>query len=179
MKVEQVEEQKLGLKIDLQKVKVEQVEDQKLGSKLDLQKVKVEHVEKGSKKDIEVEIVDHICNQKFQKYLDYYWMQKSIVCNVTPRSFKRARDHLSHINHFYIFLPTTCTTTKYVNLDWNDFAKFYKLLYSTIASCEHVLAKFSNLLRFLDSWVVYKEEKGIPLVGLEHTLPSCWRLRQG
>jgi len=28
-------------------VKVEQVEEQKLGSKVDLQKVKVEHVEKG------------------------------------------------------------------------------------------------------------------------------------
>ncbi len=151
-------------------MKIEQVEDQKLGSKLDLQKVKVEHVKKGSKKDIEVEIVDHICNQKFQK---------SIVCNVTSRSFKRARDHLSHINHFYIFLPTTCTTTKGVNLNWNDFAEIYKLLYSTIASCEHVLAKFSNLLCFLDSWVVYKAEKGIPLVGLEHTLPRCWRLCQG
>jgi len=160
-------------------VKVEQVEDQKLDSKLNLQKIKVEYVEKRSKKDIEVEIVDHICNQKFQKYLDYCWIQKSIVCNVTSRSFKRARDHLSHINHFYIFLPSTCITTKDVNLDWNDFEIFYKLLYSTIASCEHALAKFSNLLHFLGSWVVYREEKGIPLVGLEHTLPSCRRLRLG
>ncbi len=58
MKVEQVEEQKLGLEVDLQKVKVEQVEKQKLSSKIDLQKVKVEHVEKGSRKEIEVEIVD-------------------------------------------------------------------------------------------------------------------------
>ncbi len=135
-------------------MKIEQVEDQKLGSKLDLQKVKVEHVKKGSKKDIEVEIVDHICNQKFQKYLDYCWIQKSIVCNVTSRSFKRARDHLSHINHFYIFIPTTCTTTKDVNLDWNDFAKFYKLLYSTITIHECALAKFSNLLHFVDYWVI-------------------------
>jgi hypothetical protein len=38
-----------------------------------------------------------------------------------------------------------------VNLDWNDFAEFYKLLYSTIAICEHALTKFSNLLHFLDS----------------------------
>jgi hypothetical protein len=43
-KVEQVEEHKLGLKVDLQKVKIEQVEEQKLGSEIDLQKVKVEQV---------------------------------------------------------------------------------------------------------------------------------------
>ncbi len=36
MKIEEVEEQKLGLEVDLHKVKVEQVEEQKLGSKLDL-----------------------------------------------------------------------------------------------------------------------------------------------
>jgi hypothetical protein len=41
-------------------VKVEQVDKQKLGSKVDLQKAKVEHVEEGSRKDIEVEIVDQI-----------------------------------------------------------------------------------------------------------------------
>ncbi len=45
-KVEQVEEQKLGSKVDLQKVKVEHVEKQKLGLKVDLQKVKVKHVKK-------------------------------------------------------------------------------------------------------------------------------------
>jgi 3-isopropylmalate dehydratase small subunit len=45
--VEQVEEQKLGSKVDLQKVKVKHVEKQKLGSKVDLQKVKVKHVKKG------------------------------------------------------------------------------------------------------------------------------------
>ncbi len=30
---------------------------------------------------------------------------------------------------------------------------------------EHARAKFPNLLHFLDSWVVYKEKKGILLVG--------------
>jgi hypothetical protein len=35
-KVQQMEEQKLGLEIDLQKGKVEQVEEKKLGSKGDL-----------------------------------------------------------------------------------------------------------------------------------------------
>jgi len=45
-KVEQVEEQKLGSKVDLQKVKVEQVKEQKLGLEVDIEKVKIEQVEK-------------------------------------------------------------------------------------------------------------------------------------
>jgi len=44
------------------KKKVEQVEEQKLCSKVDLQKVRVDHVEKGSTLDIQVELVDHIYN---------------------------------------------------------------------------------------------------------------------
>ncbi len=37
-KVKQVNEQKLGSKVDLQKLKIKHVEEQKLGSKVDLQK---------------------------------------------------------------------------------------------------------------------------------------------
>jgi len=57
-----------------------------------LQKVKVEHVEEGSKKNIKFENVDQIYNKSFQKYLDYHWIQKSIVCNAASRNFKRVRD---------------------------------------------------------------------------------------
>ncbi len=92
MKIKHLEEQKLGSKVDLQKVKVEHVEQQKLGSKENLQKVKVEHVEKGSTLNIQVEIVDRIYNQRFQNYWDYHWIQKAIIQNVTSRNFKRARD---------------------------------------------------------------------------------------
>ncbi len=141
-----------------------------------MQKVKVEHVEKGSRKDIEVEIVDQIYNQRFQKYLDYHCFQKSIIRYVTSRSFKKNRDRLSHINHSYIFLPIACTTIEDVNLDWINFTVLCKLLYLTIVIHEHVLAKFSNLLHFLDSQVVYKEEKGIPLVGPKCIFSNCWKL---
>jgi hypothetical protein len=92
VKVKHVEEQKLGSKVDLQNMKVEYVEEQKLGSKVDLQNVKVEHVEEGSTLDIQVEIKDWIYNQRFQKYLNYHWIQKSIVQNVASRNFKEARD---------------------------------------------------------------------------------------
>ncbi len=41
----------------MQKVKVEHVEEQKLGSKIDLQKVKVGHIEEGSTLYIQIQIV--------------------------------------------------------------------------------------------------------------------------
>jgi hypothetical protein len=47
------------------------------------------------------------------------------------------------------------------------------MLLNSIAIDEHVIAKFSDLLFFLDFWVVYKEEKKMPLVGLKHIPPSC------
>jgi hypothetical protein len=108
--------------------------------------------------------------------LDYRWIQKSIVQNVASKSFKRARDYLSHINRSYTFLPIACTTTEDVDLDWDDFEIFCKLLYSTLEIFENVIAKFPDLLHYLESWVVYREEKGIPLVGPKCTPPSCWRL---
>jgi hypothetical protein len=73
-----------------------QVNEQNQGSKVDLQtidlNVKVELVKKTSTLDIQIEIVDQIDNQKFKKYLDYHWIQKSIVRNAASRTFKRARD---------------------------------------------------------------------------------------
>jgi hypothetical protein len=39
-------------------VKIKHVKKQKLGSKMDLQKVKVEHVEEGSTSNIQVEIIN-------------------------------------------------------------------------------------------------------------------------
>jgi hypothetical protein len=89
-------EEQLISKVDLQ-VKVQcQVNEQNQGSKVDLQtidlNVKVELVKKTSTLDIQIEIVDQIDNQKFKKYLDYHWIQKSIVRNAASRTFKRARD---------------------------------------------------------------------------------------
>jgi hypothetical protein len=64
--IEHVESSSLSLRVYLQKTnlkkKIEQVEEQKLCSKVDLQKVRVEHVEKGSTLDIQVELVDQIYN---------------------------------------------------------------------------------------------------------------------
>ncbi len=72
--VEHVKNDSPSLRVYLQKTsliqKVEQETEQQLGSKAYLQKVKMEHVEKGLTTNVQVEIVDQIYNQRFQKYLD-------------------------------------------------------------------------------------------------------------
>jgi hypothetical protein len=101
-------------------------------------------------------------------------IQKSIVWNVASMIFKRAKNQLSRMNCSYTFFSTTCT--KDFGLDWGDFAKFHKLLYSTVAMHEHVIAKFRNLLHFLDSWVIYKEKKAYPWWGHNTFHQLVWRL---
>jgi hypothetical protein len=85
---------------------------------------------------------------------------------------KRA-SQVNHINCSYIFLMITCTSTQDVDLVWDDFLEFYNLIYYSVALLEHAIARFPNLLHFLDSWVVYEKEKGIPLVGPKRIPPSC------
>jgi hypothetical protein len=42
-------------------------------------KGKVKHVKEGSTLDIQVKTIDQVYNQRFQKHLDYHWIQKSMV----------------------------------------------------------------------------------------------------
>jgi hypothetical protein len=120
--------------------------------------------------------MDHIYNHMFKKYLDHRWIQQSIVWTSRSRRFKRTRDKLTHINYSYKFLPTTYKSIEDVDLLWEDFVNFYIFIYYIITLLEHVINTFPNLLHFLDSRDVYKKEKGIPLVGQEHTPPSSWNL---
>jgi len=75
------------------------------------------------------------------------------------RRFKIVRDQLVHINCSYIFLPMSCTSTKDVDLMWEEFASFHTFIYSTIKLIEHAMHTFPNLQHFLDSWNVYKKKK--------------------
>jgi hypothetical protein len=51
-------------------------------------------------------------------------------------------------------------------------------MYFSIHLLKHVLAQFPYLLHFLDSWVVHRKEKGIPLSRPKRTPPSSWRLEE-
>lgn len=52
---------------------------------------------------------------------------------------------------------------------WEDFINFYTCINFIITLLEHALVTFPNLLHFLDSWVVYKKQKGISLIGPKFT----------
>jgi hypothetical protein len=56
-----------------------------------------------------------------------------------------------------------------VDLNWDDFEIFYKLLYSTIAILEHVIAKFKEFTTFFRFLSCLQGRKKIPLVGLDCT----------
>jgi hypothetical protein len=62
MIIERVNNNSPSLRVYLQKTrlkeKVEHIEEEKLGSKVDLQKVKVEHVEERSTSKIQIEIIN-------------------------------------------------------------------------------------------------------------------------
>jgi hypothetical protein len=123
-----------SFKVDVQKItlqmKVKQLDDRLLSSKIDLQQrdLNIKPIEEKLPLKYEIKIINHIYNQRFKKYLDYHWIQQSTVQSARSRRFKRARDQLFHINHSYKFLPTTCTSTKYVDVIWEDFANFYILI---------------------------------------------------
>ncbi len=113
MKIEHLEEQKLGSKVDLQKVKNRTCKRAKIrfkcrfakGESGTFRRTKTRFKSRfakgknkackkkgGSTLDIQVEIIDNFYNQRFQKYLNYHWIQKSIVRNVASKSFKRTRN---------------------------------------------------------------------------------------
>jgi hypothetical protein len=131
--------------------------------------MKVKHVREGSRSYIQVETVNQIYNQRFQKYLDHFWIQKSIIQNVASRIFKTTRDQLSHINR-----PHCMHNNKrcWFRLGW--FCKKFKILYFIIATHEHAIVKFLDLLQFLGSWVIYREEKAYPWWG-QNTLHQIAR----
>jgi hypothetical protein len=164
MPIEHVDYNSPSLRVYLQKIslkeKVKQVEEQKLGFKNRFAKgegkacrrgINIRHTSSNCRLDLHLEVP-----KIFGLPLDpkIHSSNRYIKMN-----FKRAKDQLSHINRFYTFLPITCTTTENVDLDWDDFVKFYKLLYSITKISKHVMAKFLDLLHFLNSWVVYREEK--------------------
>jgi hypothetical protein len=77
------------------------------------------------------------------------------------------------------FSPTGCIVIRDVDLDWDNFVELNKIFYFILVIHEHVITKFSDLLQFFNSLVVYKGKKCIPLVGPKCTPPSCWRLGLG
>jgi len=53
---------------------------------------------------------------------------------------------------------TTCTTTKDVDLVWEDFANFYTFTYFSIHLLEHASTQFLDLQHFLDLGCVHERK---------------------
>jgi hypothetical protein len=74
------------------------------------------------------------------------------------------------------YIPTTCTPTIDVTLDWNNFVAFYELVISCEEVDNYAIEHYPDLTYFLKSWSSYRKHRFVPLVGPERTQPNIWRL---
>jgi hypothetical protein len=63
-----------------------------------------------------------------------------------------------------------------VTLDWKKIATFYEVVISCGKVESYAIEHYPNLTYFLESWSSYMKHRFVPLVGLEWTPPSVWRL---
>jgi hypothetical protein len=63
-----------------------------------------------------------------------------------------------------------------INLVWEDFSNFWDLISKNDKLTSYVIESRPNLTIFLWSWVDYRKDKNIPLLGKEHIGLTCYRL---
>jgi len=59
---------------------------------------------------------------------------------------------------------------------WKDFSNFWDLINKDDELTSYVIESYFDLIDFLWSWVDYKKDKGIPLLGKERVGPTCYKL---
>jgi hypothetical protein len=118
-------------------------------------------------------VIDQLYNQKFKKFLYYRWVQSSIVHRYNLGSH-RGKFYLTPRNHSLLCTP--CAKTIDQDLDWNDFEQFYALITSSQQLETYAFQTYPDLSYFFESWEKYKRFKCVPLIGLNNTPPTCWRL---
>ncbi len=79
--------------------------------------------------EIGIEFIDRLYNEKFKQFLNFRWIQQSVVPHSKIERPENCRFQIAHINHTFIFTPTTCITTLNVNLKWENFEDFHVLLF--------------------------------------------------
>ncbi len=79
--------------------------------------------------EIGIEFIDKLYNEKFKQFLNFCWIQQSVVPHSKIERPKNCRFQIAHINHRFIFTPTTCITTLDVNFKWENFEDFHVLLF--------------------------------------------------
>jgi len=59
---------------------------------------------------------------------------------------------------------------------WEDFSNFWDLISKNDKLTSYAIKSYLDLTKNLWSWVDYKKDKCIPLLGKEHIGPTCYRL---
>ncbi len=72
--------------------------------------------------------IHKVYNEKFRRYVYYYWVAKHVKAptvekKVASCSFQHGQQHCN-----LRFVLTTCTSTTYEGLIWEDFANFFNLI---------------------------------------------------
>jgi len=80
------------------------------------------------------------------------------------------------IQHNLTYIPTTCTYTIDVTLDWKNFATFYEVVISCEEVKSYAIGHYPNLTYFLESQSSCKKHRLVLLVRPKRMPPSAWRL---
>jgi hypothetical protein len=121
-------------------------------------------------------VIDRIYKEKFEKFLYYRCIQKSIRTNSKDPRPKRPRYEITWVNDMYRFIPTICTSTIDINLMWEDFSNFWDFINKNNELTSNAIETYLDLIDFLWSWVDYRKDKGKPLLGKECIGPTCYKL---
>ncbi len=124
--------------------------------------------------------IDKIYKESFNKLIYFCWIAKSIVLAVGKiQTIVQQCEFLRAQTQCTIRYIPTCTTTIDEDLEWTNFANIFDIINTNVFAYEHALNKFFHFTHFLFSWFEHKKDRGVPLVGFEHTPPSFWRLGLG
>jgi hypothetical protein len=74
------------------------------------------------------------------------------------------------------YIPTICTSTTNITLDWANFTKFYEFFISNEELETYALENYVDPTHFLISWYLYQKHIFVLLVGPKQTPPIAWRL---
>jgi len=115
---------------------------------------------------------------KYSKYLYYHWVHQSTILQFSShfRSSIGCRFPSLPTRCTLKYIFTSCTLTTNVTLDWKDFVEWYECFFSYEEVEMYALNHYPNLIHFLIFWSSYKKFQFVPLIRLDETPPSAWRL---
>lgn len=121
--------------------------------------------------------IENIYNDKYNKFIYYYWVVKHITTPQVVTCVKRARFYKFHqiqVQNILKFIPITCSTTTNKNLVSENFEEFWKFIFEFFCAKAHAIEQYHNLIEVLWFWFDFNNNKGIPLVWPKCE-PPIWR----